>query len=198
MSMTIKINPELKDLPRINYNDLEFFQGELKELPKEEYNKLRKSLVEQGLLSPFYVWHPHDHDKNYIIDGHQRKIIFMLERVEPQEVPYILIPGDTIEDAKKNLLAIDSRYGKTTEEGFKQFTIDLPKRWVEDTISYDSLSKALEIAKPLAQIPENINLKPFSKTHILISFPPEKMIDIQDMLKPIIDLPFVEIEQSSN
>jgi len=42
------------------------------------------------------------------------------------------------------------------------------------------------------------NLKPFVKTHILLSFPPEKMIDIQDYIQKICLIEDVEYEQSSN
>ena len=42
------------------------------------------------------------------------------------------------------------------------------------------------------------NLAPFKKTHVLLSFAPEKMIEIQSYLEKIIDLPGIEYEQSSN
>ncbi len=42
------------------------------------------------------------------------------------------------------------------------------------------------------------NLKPFVKTHILISFPPEKMIDLQNYITEICLIEGVEYEQSNN
>jgi len=42
------------------------------------------------------------------------------------------------------------------------------------------------------------NIKPFIKTHILISFPPEKMIEIQDYIQKITEIEGIEYEQSSN
>ena len=42
------------------------------------------------------------------------------------------------------------------------------------------------------------NLRPFVKTHILLSFPPEKMIDIQEHIEKICLIENVEYEQSSN
>jgi len=42
------------------------------------------------------------------------------------------------------------------------------------------------------------NLTPFVKTHILISFPPEKMIDIQEYVSKICLIEGVEYEQSNN
>lgn len=41
-------------------------------------------------------------------------------------------------------------------------------------------------------------LKPYTMTHILISFPPEKLIEIQPHIEEIIKIEGVEYEQSSN
>lgn len=46
--------------------------------------------------------------------------------------------------------------------------------------------------------PKTVDLKPYKKTHILLSFPPEKMVHIQEYLQKITDFSFVEYEQSSN
>ena len=42
------------------------------------------------------------------------------------------------------------------------------------------------------------NIKPFIQTHVLISFPPEKMIYLQELLEQITKIEGVEYEQSSN
>lgn len=42
------------------------------------------------------------------------------------------------------------------------------------------------------------NISPFIKTHILLSFPPEKMIYLQDLIEKIINIEGIEYEQSSN
>jgi len=42
------------------------------------------------------------------------------------------------------------------------------------------------------------NIKPFIQTHVLISFPPEKMIYLQELLEQITKIDGVEYEQSSN
>lgn len=45
---------------------------------------------------------------------------------------------------------------------------------------------------------EEMELRPYRMTHILLSFPPEKMIDIQKHLEAILKIPGVEYEQGSN
>lgn len=46
--------------------------------------------------------------------------------------------------------------------------------------------------------PTTLNLSGFKKTHILISFPPDKMIEVQEHLEKILQIDSVEYEQSSN
>jgi hypothetical protein len=45
---------------------------------------------------------------------------------------------------------------------------------------------------------KEVDLRPYKMTHVLLSFPPEKMIDIQKHLNKILEVPGVEYEQSSN
>lgn len=45
---------------------------------------------------------------------------------------------------------------------------------------------------------EDLELVPYRMTHILLSFPPEKMIEIQKHLDEILKIPGVEYEQGSN
>lgn len=41
-------------------------------------------------------------------------------------------------------------------------------------------------------------LKPYYKTHVLLSFPPDKLLEISLLLEQIKNLEYVEYEQSSN
>lgn len=43
-----------------------------------------------------------------------------------------------------------------------------------------------------------IEIEPYEKTHILLSFPPEKLVFIQSLIEQIAKIDGVEIEQSSN
>jgi hypothetical protein len=45
---------------------------------------------------------------------------------------------------------------------------------------------------------EEVELRPYRMTHVLLSFPPKKMIDIQKHLDEILKIPEVEYEQGSN
>lgn len=202
--MTIKINEHLTDLPFADYRTLEDLQKGLKTLEHVEYNKLRSSLQDRGLLAPFFVWVEPGTSRKKIMDGHQRKRVFVMESVEPFEVPYIIIPGATEQEAKENLLTITSQYGKISERGLEDFVFEaqIPLEWIQATVNFDALNKVLEqsVAEQTAlkAFPQDIELKGFIKTHVLLTFPPEKLIEIQDLLKPILEKEYVEYEQSSN
>jgi hypothetical protein len=45
---------------------------------------------------------------------------------------------------------------------------------------------------------EEKELRPYRMTHVLISFPPEKMIEVQRHLEAILEIDGVEYEQGSN
>lgn len=54
----------------------------------------------------------------------------------------------------------------------------------------------IEQEKPSAI--KKIGIEPYQKTHILLSFPPDKLIHIQTLIEQISKVEGVEIEQSSN
>ena len=139
MAVKIDINPGLKDLPVMALSSIKEFQEELKDLTELNYNKLKKSLLEQGLLLPFFVWVSPDDGVAYLMDGHQRRRVFVAEGFNPKKVPYVYIPGQDRETAKKNLLVITSQFGTITQEGYDKFTADLSDDWKQQTLNYDNL-----------------------------------------------------------
>jgi len=123
--MTIKIACETKhSLPLA---DLTCLQGDLKTLSDENKAKLRKQIVEKGFIAPFFVWKNEENGKviNYIIDGHQREVVLKDMASEGEELPgafpVVYIEAKDERDAKEKLLAINSQYGKMTEESLFNF-----------------------------------------------------------------------------
>lgn len=139
MSIKIKINAGLKDLPSIDLAETHDLQGDLKDLNELNYDKLKKSLLETGLLAPLALWEDKKDHKLYIVDGHQRKRVWATEGFTPGKLPYFLIPGKNIQEAKKNLLQYSSQYGTITQEGYDVFTVDLDHDWLKQTLNYDNL-----------------------------------------------------------
>lgn len=139
MSVKIDVNSGLKDLPTVNISKVQEFQGDLKDLTEVNYNKLKKSLLEVGLLLPFFIWVDPEDKTMFIMDGHQRRRVWTAEGFAPQKVPFVLVPGINKEEAKKNLLVITSQFGTITQEGYDKFTADLSDDWKQQTLHFDGL-----------------------------------------------------------
>lgn len=125
---------ELAGLDHVPVASLVPFQGELKELTEREYGKLKKSILENNLIVPFFVWL----ETGKLLDGHQRQRVFMREGWQ-MDVPVVYISADSEQDAKRKLLVISSQYGHMTQEGFDSFTFDLDDSWIKETVQFDAL-----------------------------------------------------------
>lgn len=132
----VKISDKLKDLPHLPLSSLVGLQGNLKDLSVDNYNKLKKSITENGIIVPFFVWQSPDGNK--LLDGHQRKRVLTKEGYKGN-VPVVYIEADNLQDAKQKLLVISSQYGRITQEGYDEFTFDLPEDWLEETVHFDAL-----------------------------------------------------------
>jgi len=129
-----KIAKELSGLDHVPVSSLEPFQGELKDLSEREYNKLKKSILENNLIVPFFVWL----ETGKLLDGHQRQRVFIREHWV-MDVPVVYISAASEQDAKKKLLVISSQYGHVTQEGWDEFVFDLDDDWLNQTAQFDAL-----------------------------------------------------------
>lgn len=141
--ITIK-GKRLNELPQLPILDTMELQGDLKDLSKANYEKLVKTHLKYGIFLPFHVWESPE-GINYIADGHQRR------RVLPNEgytgnVPVVYIEAANRQEAKEKLLVISSQYGRITQEGYDEFTFDLPD--IGDIVNFDALSFAFGDDRP--------------------------------------------------
>lgn len=120
----IKIHNPNK-LPTIDYRKIQPLQGNLKDLTRENYDKLKNVLIEDGFKVPFFLWHNTENDRNYTLDGHQRRNVLQGENMTDEngsrEVPYLMFEAANEHDARKMLLRITSQYGTITQDGFDEF-----------------------------------------------------------------------------
>jgi len=173
------------------------FQGNLKTITPANLKKLRSRIIDTGFVAPIFIW---KQDKiNYILDGTQR--LLALKSLQQKgyhipDLPVAYIEADNEEDAKQKLLSITSQYG--------EFDVDILKEWTEeiggelnDTFRFVNdeleLSFNLDIEKP-----KKINIEPYEKIHVLLSFKPDEFIKISKQLDEIRQTPGVEYEQQAN
>jgi len=104
-------------------NDLHHF----KRLEDKDYAKGRNSLIERGFKFPFSVW-VDEEGKAWTVDGHQRKQILQRMLTEgvkiPDEFPANYIHAKNKEDAAKDILSSESKYGDIVEQDFTSFLED--------------------------------------------------------------------------
>ena len=188
----------------VSIDKLEAFQGNLKTLNEKEYRKFRAAMEKHGFSFPVYVWKS---DKShFIIDGHQRLNTIRQMIKEGWTLKDNLVPVDWIEaktkkEAKEKILLAMSQYGKYTEESLYEFIeiegLDFGEEKLKIALPQIDLDKFEEgWGRDLPETEEVI--RPFKKVHVLLSFHPDKIVEIGDLLKQIIGVQGVEYEQSSN
>ena len=109
------------------------FQGGLKSRTEGQIEELKRSLLDEGLLAPFFIWKgalkAGDEEKSWIIDGHARREALRRVFLETgddsfwlkERFPVVYISAESPDEARKALLQITSSYGEITSSGAKRF-----------------------------------------------------------------------------
>lgn len=135
MSNKLEICQELKDLPKIKVSEINDLQGNFKDLFENDYNKLSGLLDKYGFKYPLYLWFDKD-GKAWNLDGNQR--VRVINKIYGNiELPYIKVFAENKKEAKKQILAISSEFGKVNKDGFDEFTFDLEKEFIDDFTTFD-------------------------------------------------------------
>lgn len=105
---------------------LRAFQGGLKKRTEADVAAITETLAADGLLTPFIIWQAED-GTEYLLDGHGRQqaaVNMALDdpSIMEQEFPVVVVKAATEDEAKQQLLLINSSYGKITRQGFNVFT----------------------------------------------------------------------------
>ncbi len=165
--------------------------------------KLINSMIANNFIMSFHVWE--NEGKIYCIDGHQRiqKIFPKLETMGyklPERFPTNFIDCANMQEAAALVFVFNSEYAKIEEEEaakfIMQFNLDLTKINQTTALPQIDLSDIFNKKEEYQIIEET--LTPFRKTHVLLSFPPQKLLEIQTELEKIKSLPYIDYEQSSN
>lgn len=157
---------------------MEPFQGDLKKRTAKDIRDMQRSLLKEGLLTPFVIW---QHDGvNHLLDGHgRRQALLELAELYPdittQQFPYLVVNADTEEDAKQALLEITSSYGKITKKGAISFT-----KGISTPITAPSVVKFTSTAAPVPKTAVQA-----THTVIKIKVPIDKEQIVKETLKSI-------------
>jgi ParB-like chromosome segregation protein Spo0J len=160
-------------------------------LTEKQYKELRRSMEELGTLAPAVV-NTYAGRENVIIAGHQR--IKIARDLGHATYPCLEVSFDPEKEKKANL-----RLNKAGGEW--DFDILANEFDIDDLLAEGFSEKDLRIGIETAaerHEAEEVEIQSFRQTHVLISFPPERLLEIQEHLDTIRDLDGVEIEISSN
>lgn len=120
-----------------------------------------------------------------IIDGHSRKKELMERGIE--EI-WVSVPSRPLTDEEY----------KEMNAMFDVAKVGEPDMLMIEEILGDDVIEEWDLEKNEPAEIKEIQINPFKKTHVLLSFPPERMIDIQPLLQQLADKDFIEYEQTSN
>jgi hypothetical protein len=125
----------------LDLSELNDLQGDLKDLTTENYEKLKNSIFQYGISFPIFYWED-ETGKKFFLDGHQRRRTLLKMQEEGFIIPPL--PADLIQakdkiEAKKKLLLLNSKYGSMTQEGFDEFTADIPMEEIGDLLVLDDV-----------------------------------------------------------
>ena len=210
-SQTQKSKPtatDKKPLQNIGCPGIKKFK--LSQLKPSEYNpriidnetlqSLTNSIKQFGCVEPIVI--NTRRGSNIIIGGHQR--YRALRQLGAKECICVTVDCNRTEEKLLNLTLnnpkIQGSFIQGIEFYIEELKMELPEYLKQLDLQIDQLQK--EIAGNNEQ---NVTLdykeekiQPYKKTHVLISFDPEKLVDILEHLEAIIREPGIDYEQSSN
>jgi len=184
----------------INIDNLEINRGQLEGLPKNprfirdnRFKNLKKSIIEAPEMLELreILVYPISKEKYIVIAGNMRLRACM--ELGYKEVPCKVIDPETpVSKLREYVIKDNVDFG---ENDFKLISSEWNNFNLEDW-GIENF-KDFNILETLNEKKE-IETRPFKKTHILISFSPEVLLEIQPFIDEILKNKNVEYEQSSN
>ena len=183
-------------IEQININKLLLNSGQIDGLPKnprfikdEKFELLKQSLIDSPDMLELreLIVYPYK-DKYIVIAGNMR--LRVLREIGEKKAHCKILPSETsIKKLREYSIKDNISYGETDQDILSEWPNDELDEWGFDDI-FDNENESEEV-KIKTEIP-------FTMTHYLISFPPEKLIDIQPFLEKIMQFDGIEIETGSN
>lgn len=177
-----------------------------KKLSEHKKKKLIESLQKFNLVDLPVI----DFD-NTLISGHQR-LVCLISMGKGDENIEVRFPNRklTKKELKEYTLIANSQYGEIDFDMLQEYVQDVDLDLGDFGLDFGKIEignsdKSISEINDDLNEPEidpkhekqTINLKPFKQVHVLLSFTPENLIDVQEYLEKIKSLPFVEYEQIS-
>jgi hypothetical protein len=136
--MSKEIKNRIIEYKQLDFKSLEWFQPtDLKVIDEEKINKLKRSLIKNGFLTPFFVWQ--NKNKNLIIDSHIRQLalsdLINEDKVKLKKVQCAIMDIKNKNEAKKFVSIFNSHYADIHQDNYLD--------WIGNEI--DKLKDEIEI-----------------------------------------------------
>ena len=175
---------KIKDRP---ISELIFAEYNPRELTPDQRQQLKDSLTRFGIVDPVIV-NTHKDRKDIIVGGHQRTKVW--KEMGNKEIPTIEVNLNPEKERELNI-RLNKNSGQWDEQALQEhFNTDELIDWGFDEDYFSEIDITLKKEKK--------EILPYKNTHILLSFTPEKIIQLQPMLEKILQLDGIEYEQTSN
>jgi len=176
-----KVDPKiLKEYPK-NYN----------KHPESQIHELKKSLKRFGQFKQIIVWN------DFVIAGNGVRKAAIEQGMDQVEINDLSHLSKTEAEAlllADNITAYQSELDKDLlNDLIDSLDLDVPgltDGFLEDFMIVKDIKEQME--------EKEINIKPFKKIHVLLSFHPDLFIKVQSILNKLIEIPGVEYEQGAN
>lgn len=169
--------------------------GQLEGVPKnprtitgEDFERLVASMREDPEMMELRECIAVPHGRGYVvIAGNQR--LDAARVLNLPTVPCKLLPKNTPPEKLRAITLKDNGH-------FGQWDEAAIDAWGDIPFADWGLPLLVDDTEP--EPPKDYTLVPYEKSHVLISFPPERMMEVQDLLEKLSLYPDIEIEQGSN
>lgn len=181
----------------VSISKLKGNNGQIEGLPKNprlikdsKFEKLKQSIIDDPEMLDLREVVAYDNNGELVlILGNQR--LKACKELGFKEVPTKILPKDTSIDKLKAYVIKDN-----VSSGDHDF--DALNKWDNEDLNNWGID--IEVEDIFQEKPEKKTkeIKPYIKSHILLSFPPEKFIELQPILNQLENFEYLEIEQASN
>lgn len=174
---------------KLKLSEIKPYKQNVKKHPNEQIDKIAMSIREYGFNVPLIL------DKNNeIISGHGRYLA--AKKLKLSIVPCIM-KGDLTESQVKAFRIADN---KVAESPWDMEMLEVELEDLSDSgfdMAFTGIDNFNDLEEEILEEEEQ-EIKPYKKTHILLSFHPDLFDDVVEHIEKIKEIKGVEIEQASN
>lgn len=166
-----------------------------KKLSEDRKQKLIESLQKFGIVDIPVI----DFD-NTVISGHQR-LVSLIAMGKEDDIIDVRYPNRKLTKAelKEYTIIANKQYGEIDFDMLQEYVADVDLDIDMLEIDFSKADSIIEeettVAPPKKS--ETVELKPFKETLVLLSFPPENLLEIQPYLEELKKFSFVQFDQTS-